>query len=458
MLQPEAIAIYQQDIKLTFAQLNERVNVVTEQLKKQGVSRKSIVAAKLENRWQSIVLIFACLKLCAVVCPISHYWPSEQQARSLEDIGASFAFNLENVDAQQFIQHLAIDFDIADSDATAQSELEIDNSLPFTAIFTSGSKGHPKAVLHSFEQHQYSALGSQSVLPLAKNNCWLLSLPIFHIGGLAILFRCFINGASLAICQPNEWQQGVMQFPVSHLSLVPTQLIRCFNEDSTKIIKKLTQLTAVLLGGAFVSDSLRANIKAHKIMAFESYGLTEMASQVFTHAISNKGFNSCLPYRKYAVASDGELLLRGKTLALGYLVNGQCQPFNRQSWFKSKDLVEQGPQGIKIIGRKDNMFVCGGENIQPETIEQVILASGYVEQVVVVAVKDLELGHRPVAFVQWSAEVNKEKLTHYLQQSLMAIALPVAYWPLPKPSVGQVKISRLQLEKLAEQLKMEDKN
>jgi len=456
MLQPEAFAIFQQNIHLTFAQLNEKVNVVTEQLKKQGISRKIIVAAKLENHWQSIVVIFACLRLGAIICPISHYWPSEQQAKSLEDIGASFAVNLESVESLQFVQHLVIDFDIANSDATAQSELEIDNSLPFTAIFTSGSTGHPKAVLHSFEQHQYSALGSQSILPLAKSDCWLLSLPIFHIGGLAILFRCLINGASLAICQPNKWQQGVMQFPVSHLSLVPTQLIRCFNEGSANVINTLTNLTAVLLGGAYISDSLRANIKAHKMNAFESYGLTELASQVFTHAISNKEFNSCLPYREYAVASDRELLLRGKTLALGYLVNGQCQPFNRQSWFKSKDLVEQGSQGIKIIGRKDNMFVCGGENIQPETIEHAILVSGYVEQVVVVAVKDLEFGHRPVAFIQWSAEVNKEKLTRFLKQSLMAIALPIAYWPLPKPSLGQIKISRRQLEKLAEQLKMED--
>ena len=78
-----------------------------------------------------------------------------------------------------------------------KTKLSINTKAWGTIIFTSGSSGPEKAVVHSISNHFFSALGANEFMPLCSGDRWLLSLPLYHVGGLAIFFRILLSGAAM---------------------------------------------------------------------------------------------------------------------------------------------------------------------------------------------------------------------------------------------------------------------
>ena len=109
-----------------------------------------------------------------------------------------------------------------------------------------------------------------------------------------------------------------------------------------------------------------------------------------------------LAHRSLAISKDGEILVGGRTLARGYVTGRGLRPLtDAEGWFHSGDLGElDGTGRLRVAGRRDNMFISGGENIHPEAIEAALNGLPGVARSVVVAVPDAEFGRRPVAFVQ----------------------------------------------------------
>ena len=96
-----------------------------------------------------------------------------------------------------------------------------------TIVHTSGSAGVPKAVLHTCGNHYYNALGSNVNLPLTAEDRWLLDLPLHHVAGLGIVFRCLLAGAAVAMPDRGESLDAALdRYGVTHLSVVVTQLRR----------------------------------------------------------------------------------------------------------------------------------------------------------------------------------------------------------------------------------------
>ena len=276
---------------------------------------------------------------------------------------------------------------------------------PVTLIHTSASSGEAKAALHSFANHWYSALGSNKNIAFGAGNCWLLSLPLYHIGGYSLLFRSLISGGALALGEPDEsLGQSLQNFSLTHLSLVPTQLYRLLADQKSRAL--LRQLKAVLLGGSAAPKSLIECALREGIPLYLSYGSTEMGSQIATTPapIQNIQQNSgkLLPYRELSIAKDGELLVKGPCLFQGYLRDGIIQPqTDNDGWFHTSDIGTLSETGeVTILGRKDNMFISGGENIHPEEIERALMMIDGVLETLVVPIPDDEYGQRPVAFIQ----------------------------------------------------------
>ena len=96
-----------------------------------------------------------------------------------------------------------------------------------TALFTSGSTGTPKIAVHTLGNHVYSARGSAENIPLSVGDQWLASLPLYHVGGLAILFRCAVAGATVAVpAKGMSVSDALHVLQPTHVSLVATQLKR----------------------------------------------------------------------------------------------------------------------------------------------------------------------------------------------------------------------------------------
>ena len=142
-------------------------------------------------------------------------------------------------------------------------------------------------------------------------------------------------------------------------------------------------------------------------------------------------------------------MVKGKTLGMGYYRNRTVFPFSDQDWFATKDLARWHDEELFILGRKDNMFISGGENIQPEEIEKALLAHPQVLQAFVLPVDDAEYGQRPVAIVATASELGdslSDELASFMKQQVMGLCRPVKYLPLPPQLAdGGIKVSRQQL-------------
>jgi len=137
---------------------------------------------------------------------------------------------------------------------------------------------------------------------------------------------------------------------------------------------------------------------------------------------------------------------------VGYLENGRLrQPFNEAGWFDTGDLGWLDEAGyLHVEGRRDNRFISGGENIQPETIERTLLRLPGVAEAVVVPVPDPEFGERPAAFVRTEGERwEPDRWRAELRQALPGFMVPVAFWPWPELPDGGIKASRQLLKEEA---------
>ena len=182
-----------------------------------------------------------------------------------------------------------------------------------------------------------------------------------------------------------------------------------------------------------------------------SYGLTEMSSQVTTTppGMTPAGLRTSgrvLPYREVAISGDGEILVRGETLFAGYVRDdGLERPVDEAGWFHTGDLGElEGKGYLRVRGRKDNLFISGGENIQPEEIEEYLERLEGVERAVVVPVPDEYFGERPSAFVlPADGRVTPRGLAGELERELPRFKVPVAFYEWPEGAdPGKTKVDR----------------
>jgi O-succinylbenzoic acid--CoA ligase len=169
----------------------------------------------------------------------------------------------------------------------------------------------------------------------------------------------------------------------------------------------MASLKAVLVGGAACSAGLVQAAAARHLPMYLTYGSTEMASQVTTTRQGElldapTSVGHVLRHRELYLAPDGEIHVKGATRFTGYVCDGSLtQPFDEEGWFATGDVGRMDDRGgLQILGRKDTMFISGGENIYPEEIEKALIDALQAEACVVVPVADIEFGQRPVAFVK----------------------------------------------------------
>ncbi len=125
-------------------------------------------------------------------------------------------------------------------------------------------------------------------------------------------------------------------------------------------------------------------------------------------------------------------------------------PLTPDGWFKTGDVGALKDGCLSVTGRKDNMFISGGENIHPEEIEKVILTLEGVSQVVVIPKEYAEFGARPVAFIQYAARttLTPEHITAHCQNFLPKFKIPVAFYAWPQELKDGYKVSRHNVAKL----------
>lgn len=428
----DAIALRLDSDSLSWQQLCQQVDALAAGFFARGVVPGAGVALRGKNSPQTLLCWLALLQCGARVLPLNPQLPDSLLTRLLP--GLSLSFGLVTGDVTPIPGLTALTPQPAKGQ---QYQVDWDPARYVSMTLTSGSTGLPKAAVHTAAAHLASAAGVIELMDFGEHDSWLLSLPLFHVSGQGILWRWLLAGAELVVRPVHPLDKALQG--CTHASLVPTQLWRLL-ESAPRALS----LKAVLLGGAAIPVALTDQAGARGIRCFCGYGLTEFASTVCAKPADGKpDVGRALAGREVCIVG-GEVWLRAASMAAGYWRDGKLAGLtNTQGWFATRDRGSLENGVLTIIGRLDNLFFSGGEGIQPEEVERVIVCHPAVSQVFVVPVDDAEFGQRPVAVVECDAGFAPEQLACWGQGKLARFQQPVRWLRLPDAlKTGGIKISR----------------
>jgi len=318
----------------------------------------------------------------------------------------------------------------------------IDLEQEATVIYTSGTSGRPKGARITNGNLWFSAIASALHLGHHPDDVWLAAMPMFHVGGLAILFRGAIGAVPVVLHERFEPEAvlAAIDDGATLLSVVPTMLQRLL--DARGDVPWPPHLRCVLLGGSAAPPRLVEECIRRGIPVAPTYGLTEATSQVTTllpgeaaHKPSSSGLPLPLTELRIATATGdggpgevGEIEIRGSTVFAGYLGEGvEHSRDMANGWFRTGDAGHLDGDGyLHVVDRRDDLIISGGENVYPAEIEQVLLDHPSVLDAGVIGVADESWGSRPVAAVVWSGAPDQThlELLHHCRKHLPGYKIP----------------------------------
>jgi O-succinylbenzoic acid--CoA ligase len=320
---------------------------------------------------------------------------------------------------------------------------------------TSGTGGRPKAAVLTLDNLIASAEASAEMLGADREGRWLLCLPLFHIGGLSILVRSALIGSSVVLHERFDAARvakALDEDRVTRVSFVATMLAKVIAARGERAAPKSLEL--VLLGGGPASQDLLSRARELHYPIAPTYGLTEAASQVATRPSSEpvtseadlSGGLKALPGveirivdadgSKVGAGVDGEIQLRGPIVMKGYLDDPEATSrVLRAGWFATGDVGRLDSKGcLRVLDRRSDLIVSGGENIYPAEVESVLVAHPELEDAGVVGVPNAEFGTRPVAFVvlRPNAQLDPSALASFCRDRLAAYKVPIDFIAVPE--------------------------
>ena len=281
-----------------------------------------------------------------------------------------------------------------------------------TLMQTSGSGGPAKLVPLRWRHHAASVQAITDRLGLTADDRWLLCLPLHHIGGLAILLRAALTGASVTLHERFDAGRVAAELGhrgITHVSLVPTQLRRVVAALDRPVADSLR---CVLIGGAPAEPALLTRARAMGLPVVPTWGMTEAGSQLVTPSpteVSAIDFSTRpglvgrpldgVELRAAGVEGrEDELEARAAQLFEGY-ADGPGGPDDR-GWFATGDRGVIDADGwVRIIGRTRDLIISGGENVDPLALERALREAGLVDEASVLGLPDAEWGERVAAVV-----------------------------------------------------------
>lgn len=295
-----------------------------------------------------------------------------------------------------------------------------------SVLLTSGSSGQPLPVRLTRDNVAAAVLSSQARLGNTADDRWLLALPLFHIGGLSIVWRSAAAGGAVVIHQRFDADRAAAAIRdglVTMASLVPTMLYRILEADGGPY----TGMREILLGGAAASRELVERALDAGLPVLQTYGMTETCSQISTvvpgEARSSLG-TSGRPLDGIEIATGGagvgEIVVSGPAVSPGYL--GQPDRVGGHSTGDIGYLDENGR--LVVLGRADDMVITGGENVYPTQVAEVLAGYRDIVEIQVVGMPDPEWGQALVAIVVGPDAVERSRIEEWAQQRLPRHEIP----------------------------------
>jgi len=274
-------------------------------------------------------------------------------------------------------------------------------------IFTSGSTGYPKGVPVTFDNLNANINSILRLIKISPKDSWLASLPFFHIGGFAIIWRALATGSTLFLPESfstTDILKAVANFKPAQFSVVSTTLRKLIDD-----ITPYKKLNAVFAGGGPVIGKLMKAAIDKGFPVYKVYGSTETTSMisVLTPQQFHKAPESAgKPFKEIELKISnpdenriGEVCVKGAQITDGYL-DGEKNNFTEDEFLRTGDLGFLEKEGyLYITGRKSEFIISGGENINLQKIKKVLKSFPSVEDAEAIGLPDIKWGEKLVAVV-----------------------------------------------------------
>jgi len=424
-------AVIESRRSLTFAELDRAANRVANGLMTRGIAPGDRVAAILRNGIDACALYYGAARAGVVLCPLNWRLAPAELAYQLEHCGAKLVVGQAEFAAKIAIGLTALE-ELGGADAPVDASVPAE--APLLICYTSGTTGRPKGAVLTHANMYAVAESVTSTLDYRAGDVNLIAAPMFHVGGLSFA-TMFVQRGATAVLMPawsaDEALRLVAEHKVNHFFAVPTMLAALLQQAGD-----MGSIRWLLTGAAPTPPEMFDAFARRGVELIDSYGCTETAGAALCRG---------RPFRHVEVQLvDGEIRVRGANVFAGYWKDqAASEAALAGGWLATGDLGREHDGQIRIVDRKKDLIISGGENVYPAEVEAVLEHHPALAELAVLGVPDAKWGEAVCAVVvlKPGQNVTLEELRRYCEGKLASFKQPsrlvVRASPLPRTATGK---------------------
>ncbi|ORU90829.1 MAG: hypothetical protein A6F71_07725 [Cycloclasticus sp. symbiont of Poecilosclerida sp. M] len=454
----------------TYQELADLSDRLAAGLLKRGINKGDIVSYQLPNWWEFVVVYLACMRVGAISNPLMPIFREKELSYMLDFAESKLLFGLDSFRGFDHasmlngiqrnlrkLEHVCIlaesglePYMVTSVSASNRAEFERRKLQPndvFLLMYTSGTTGNPKGVMHTSNTHEYPARKFIERSAFTSNEAVFMGSPTAHMTGLMYGVSVpFMTGSTSVIL--DQWNADTAWKIIKDEQIAYTMGATPFLADlSDSDMRESCNHDAFRLfvcGGAPVPPALgRRAAESLNVNLVTVWGMTEMSAVTTTlltddeakvfetdgcpfkgtqvRVIDNKG-------KKVQHGVEGLLQTRGAGNFVGYLKRPEAYDTDDDGWFETGDLAKIVHQTyIRITGRSKDIIIRGGENIPVALVENALYRHPAVQDTAIVAKPDERLGERGCCFITLrdAQSLDIETMKKYLDEE----GISKSYWP-----------------------------
>ncbi len=478
-------AVISEEQEISWGEFDSKINKMGNALLRCGISKGDRVAMYLPNSPEYLITYFAIAKIGAIAVPFNimyksseiNYIMNNSQASILVGASKEVAENVVGIREElPSLNHIISvgDNEHINNSTSFSSIMENENDVletvdcspedVATILYTSGTTGNPKGAMLTHKNFwDQSDLNGCYILHINDQDRLLTAAPFCHIFFVTTVLGPMYKGAAVVTMErfaPDKALEMIDKFQVTHFAGVPTMyiyMLQHYRENKSKYnlnTLRIAQSAGSAMPGDFIPQ-IEENFNVHYC---ECYGATETAAAcsyervghakpgsigLTAHTWQVKIVNS--ENQEAPTGEVGEIIVKGPGVFKGYWNMPEATDAAFSSgWFHTGDLAYKDEDGyLFIVDRKKDMIICGGYNVYPREIEELILSHPEVLETAVIGVEDTEKGEIPKAFVvpKEAGNISESDIIDYCKKHLAAYKAPRIVnilEELPKTSTGKI--------------------
>jgi len=481
----QALISFDSNEQYTYRDLNEYANRMQRWLSELKLTEGDRIAVLSEHCLEFIVLFISCQRLGIILVPLNYRLSANELNLLIEDCSPQlFLYSCSQRDLYNSLEVNCRTESICNVEAiyknptkTENRRYQIKDHNPIFIFYTSGTTGKPKGVIYTNKMMFWNSLNTSMELGITFKDSTINILPPYHTSGWNVLITPLLHqGALVGILKKFNSDQVLRLLDENRITLfmaLPTMLLM-MQRSKEFLSSDLLSLRYIISGGETVLPKIITHWrKTKKLNIRPGYGLTEAGPSITSlhhkmallkpSSIGKPNFyveTKIIDHNGNLVEKGqlGELCIKGDVVTPGYW-NDSVLTHNKikEEWLHTGDFVYEDDEGyLYIEGRKDDMYISGGENIYPREIEKCLESFDAIEKAVILSVNNEKWGQVGVAFVKLkNQETTIKEIKNYMHTSLCSYKHPkhiILIEEIPLSSLG--KVSRPDLLRLYKSLKM----